>query len=129
MKNRRTAIAVVAALCALAAAPARADSVSVVTEGGYGPIVFPLDPAAKAAAAITSGVATVTFSRKVNIDPVQITRGFDAYVSTARLDPKGLTLRLAWAQEAKLHTSASANRFALDLVPINFSGMPADLPP
>jgi hypothetical protein len=118
-----------AALCAFAAAPARADSVSTATDGGFGRIVFTFDPAAHATAQLTSGVVTVTVDRKIAIDPAQIARNFGDYVSSARLDPNGKTLRIALAQEARLHTSVSANRFGVDLVPANFQGMPAGLPP
>ena len=118
-----------AALCAFAAMPARADSVSTETEGGFGRIVFTFDPAAHATAQLTSGVVTVTASRRMAIDPAQIARNFGAYVSNARLDPNGITLRIALAQDVRLHTSVSANRFGVDLVPATFPGLPANLPP
>jgi len=123
------AVAMLAALCALAVAPAQADSVSTSTDGGFGRIVFTFDPAAHATAQMTSGVVTVTVDRKIAIDPAQIARNFSDYVAGARLDPNGRTLRIALSQDAKLHTSISANRFGVDLVPANFQGMPADLPP
>jgi hypothetical protein len=118
-----------AALCAFAAAPAFADSVTTSSDGGFGRIVFTFDPAAHVTAQMTSGVVTVTADRKIGIDPAQIARDFGAYVSTARLDPNGTVLRLALAQDAKLHTSISGNRFGVDLVPPSFPGMPANLPP
>jgi hypothetical protein len=117
------------ALCAFAAAPAFADSVTTSSDGGFGRIVFTFDPAAHVTAQMTSGVVTVTADRKIGIDPAQIARDFGAYVSTARLDPNGTVLRLALAQDAKLHTSISGNRFGVDLVPPSFPGMPANLPP
>ena len=123
------AIAMLAALCALAGTPAFADSVATSSDGGYGRIVFTFDPAAHVSAQMTSGVVTVTTDRKMALDPAAITRGFDAYVSTARLDPTGTTLRIALSQDAKLHTSASANRFAVDLVPPSFTGAVPNLPP
>ena len=129
MRVFRKAVAMVAALMALAAVPARADSVATSTDKGFGRLVFTFDSPTTASAAITSGVVTVTFSRKVTVDPAQVTRAFDAYASTARLDSNGLTLRIALTQDAKLHTSKSANRFALDLVPNGFQGTPPDLPP
>ncbi|HSM97357.1 MAG TPA: hypothetical protein VLT91_15040 [Rhizomicrobium sp.] len=123
------AVAMLAALCAFAGTPAFADSVSTEADGGYGRIVFTFDPAAHVSAQMTSGVVTVTTDRKMAIDPAAIARGFDAYVSTARLDASGTTLRIALSQDAKLHTSASANRFAVDLVPPSFTGAVPNLPP
>ncbi len=79
-----------AALFALAAFPARADSVATAMDGGFGRIVFTLDPAAKPVVAMTSGVVTVSFPRQIAIDPAQIMKGFGAYVSAARIDPNGL---------------------------------------
>jgi len=123
------AVAILAALCAFAGAPAFADSVSTSSDGGYGRIVFTFDPAAHVSAQMTSGVVTVTADRKIAIDPTAISRGFDEYVSTVRLDSGGTTLRIALSQDAKLHTSISANRFAVDLVPPGFAGTPPNLPP
>ncbi|HEY2032327.1 MAG TPA: tetratricopeptide repeat protein [Rhizomicrobium sp.] len=129
MTNFGKAVAMLAALCAFAGTPAFADSVATSSDGGFGRIVFTFDPAAHVSAQMTSGVVTVTADRKIAIDPAAISSGFDAYVSTVRLDPSATTLRIALAQDAKLHTSISANRFAVDLVPPSFAGMPANLPP
>src|SRR5690242_1544346 len=122
-------VAIVAALFALAAPAAYADSVSTSSDNGFGRIVFTFDPAAHVTAQQTSGVVTVTADRKMAIDPAQIVRNFTTYVASARLDPNGMTLRMALAQDVRLHTSTSANRFGVDLVPAGFQGVPPDLPP
>ncbi|MGH6871713.1 MAG: hypothetical protein ACREHE_09415 [Rhizomicrobium sp.] len=127
MKVRIGCLALAAALAA--AVPACADSVNATAQAGYGRIVFTLDPAAHASAQLTDGVAVVKFDRKVSIDPDAATQGLSAFASGARLDADGMTLRIALAQSEKLHTSASANRFALDLVPAAFAGTPPNLPP
>ena len=122
-------VAIVAALLALAAPSARADSVSTTSEDGFGRIVFTFDPAAHVTAQQTSGVVTVSADRRMDIDPSQIARNFTAYVANARLDPNGKTLRMALVQDVRLHTSISANRFGVDLVPASYQGTPPDLPP
>jgi hypothetical protein len=118
-----------ALLWALAAMPAHADSVTTDSSSGFGRILLTLTPAAHAKAAMAAGVVTISFDRKVTIDPAQVARNFSAYVSSARLDPDGKTLRLALAQDAHLHSSASMDRVAVDLVPATFNGTPPDLPP
>ncbi|HEY8947744.1 MAG TPA: hypothetical protein VIM56_02545 [Rhizomicrobium sp.] len=129
MNGLTKVVTMAAALYALAASPAFADSVTTSTDGGYGRIVFTFDPAAHATAQMTSGVVTVKADRKIALDPAAIARNFSDYVSSARLDPNGMTLRIALSQDAKLHTSVSANRFAVDLAPPSYPGTPPDLPP
>jgi hypothetical protein len=128
-RNIRRSAAALALLWTCAAVPAHADSVTTDSGSGFGRILLTLMPAAHAKAAMSAGVATISFDRKVAIDPAQITRGLGPYVSAARLDPDGMTLRLALAQDAHLHTSASMGRIAVDLVPSSFNGTPPDLPP
>ncbi len=125
----RGPVAALALLWAFVALPAYADSVVTDTGSGYGRILLTLAPAAHAKAAVAAGVVTVSFDRKVAIDPAQVAKNFGAYVSSARLDPDGKTLRLALAQDAHLHTSASMDRIAVDLIPATFNGTPPDLPP
>ncbi|MGN6149960.1 MAG: hypothetical protein ACTHPD_15600, partial [Rhizomicrobium sp.] len=129
MNGLTKVVTMAAALCAFAAAPAFADSVITSTSSGFGRIVFTFDPAANATAQMTSGVVTVKADRKIALDPSAIARNFGDYVASARLDPNGMTLRIALSQDAKLHTSVSANRFAVDLAPPSFAGTPPDLPP
>ncbi|HEX3895345.1 MAG TPA: hypothetical protein VHW73_03965, partial [Rudaea sp.] len=115
--------------CAFMSAPSRADSVSTNSDSGFGRVILSFDSAIHATAQMSSGVVTVSFNRKVTIDPGQIVHGLGAYIASARLDPDGKTLRLALAQDAKLHTSNSGNRFAVDLAPPGYAGTPPDLPP
>jgi len=129
MNGLTKALTMAAALYAFAASSAFADSVSTATDGGYGRIVFTFDPAAHVSAQMTSGVVTVKADRKMAIDPAAVARNFGDYVASARLDPNGLILRIALSQDAKLHTSISGNRFAVDLAPPSFPGTPPDLPP
>jgi hypothetical protein len=124
------AFATIAAILALVASgAANADSLSMSSDNGFGRMVFALDPPAHMKAAMTDGVLTLTFDRKVTIDPAAIAQSLSGYVSSARADADGLTFRLALSQSVKLHTSVSANRIAVDLAPETFAGAPPDLPP
>ncbi len=126
----RSAKALMAAL-ALAVIPsaARADGVVTENDGGFGRIVFSLDPIAHVKPALAGGVLTLTFDRKVAFNANVIAQGLPSYIASVRADPDGKTFRFALAQNARLHESASADRVAIDLVPNNFPGVPADLPP
>jgi hypothetical protein len=128
-RKAKGSVAALALFWAFAGAPAHADSVVTNSDSGFGRILLTLTPATHAKAAIAAGVVTISFDRKVNIDPAQVARNFSTYVSSARLDPDGKTLRLALAQDAHLHSSASMDRVAVDLIPASFNGTPPDLPP
>jgi hypothetical protein len=110
------------------AAPALADSVSTSTDKGFARIVFELEPMAHGSVALSGGVLIIAFDRKVEVESTAATQGLGAYVSSARLDPDGKTLRLALAQSVRPHTSVSGDRLAVDLVPATFAGLPPDLP-
>ena len=88
-----------------------------------------LDPVAHAKPVMADGVLTIAFDRKIAIDPNALAQGLSAYVSSVRSDPDGSTFRLALAQGARLHTSISGDRIAIDLTPQTFAGAPPDLPP
>lgn len=129
MRKVGGSLAALALVWAFAAAPAYADSVATSSDSGFGRLLFTLAPITHAKAQAASGVVTISFDRKVSIDPAQVTHDLGSYISSARLDPDGKTLRLALAQNVRLHTSASSDRIAVDLIPDNFNGMPPDLPP
>ena len=126
----RSAKALMAAL-ALVVLPsaARADAVATESDGGFGRIIFTLDPVAHVKPALAGGVLTLTFDRKAAFNANAIVQSLPAYIASARADPDGKTFRFALSQNARLHESASADRVAIDLVPNNYPGVPADLPP
>ena len=125
--RRLTALAAVAFLTA--AGTAQADRVSTSSGNGFARIVFVLDPATHAKPVMSDGVLTLTFDRKIAVDPNALMQGLSAYISSVRADADGETFRLALAQSARLHTSASGNQIAIDLAPQTFAGTPPDLPP
>ena len=119
----------VALAFAMATGTAQADNVSTSSGNGFARIIFVLDPVAHAKPVMSDGVLTLTFDRKIAIDPNALAQGLSAYISSVRVDPDGETFRLALAQSARLHTSASGNKIAVDLSPQTFAGTPPDLPP
>jgi hypothetical protein len=124
----RIGIAAAMAL-ALATGAACADTVTTENTGGYARMIFTLDPTAHAKPQLAGGVLTITFDRQVDINANAIAQGLVGYIASVRADADGETYRFALAQNVRLHTSTSADRIAIDLVPANFAGVPADLPP
>jgi hypothetical protein len=127
---RRAALALTLSLAAQAA---QADSVTASTEGGYARLLFTLAPAAHATASESGGALTVRFDRKVAIDPAVLAQSLPAYIDSARADAgtdgDGQSFHFALAQRARVHTSASGEKIAIDLAPASFAGTPPDLPP
>lgn len=111
------------------ASTASADTVATEGSGGFGRIIFSLDPIAHVKSQLSGGVVTLTFDRKVAINVNTIAQSLPGYVASIRADPNGQVFRIALAQNARIHESASADRLAIDLVPNSFAGVPADLPP
>jgi hypothetical protein len=107
----------------------RADTVATESDGGFGRMVFTLDPVAHVKPALAGGVLTLTFDRKAAFNPNAIVQGLPGYIAGVRADTDGKTFRFALTQNARLHESTSADRVAIDLVPNNYPGVPADLPP
>jgi len=103
-----------------------ADAVSASTAGGYGRLLFALDPAAHANALVTGEVLTISFDRKIALTPAAI--ALPGYIASGRADPDGKTLRFALSQPVRVHTSASSGKIAIDLAPASFAGTPPDLP-
>jgi tetratricopeptide (TPR) repeat protein len=119
----------VLAACVFFVCPALADSVKTSASDGYARLLFSFDSATHPKASIESGVLTISFDRPVSIAPASVAQGLNDYISSARADADGKTLRFALAEDVRLHVSGSANRFAVDLVPQSFAGNPPDLPP
>jgi hypothetical protein len=109
--------------------PAHADSVTTSTANGFARLLFTLSPPAHATANADGGVLTISFDRKVALDPAKIAENTTSYVSSIRADADGKTFHLALAQPARVHSSASGDRIAVDLVPQGFDGTPRDLAP
>jgi hypothetical protein len=130
MTARRMAKVATAAL-ALVAFPGAAHADSVITEndGGFGRMIFSLDPVAHVKPTMAGGVLTLTFDRKIAVNANAIAQGLPAYVASVRADPNGEIFRFALAQTARIHQSVSAEKIAIDIVPASFAGVPADLPP
>jgi len=125
---RPKAYLLAAALCCVSV-PASADALNVSNNGGYARLLFNLTPAAHATASATGGVLTIAFDRKIAADPAALAQNLPAYIGSARVDADGKTYHFALAQQIRVHSSASGEKIAIDLLPSSFAGTPPDLPP
>jgi hypothetical protein len=115
---------------AAALAPARAaDTVNASNQDGYSRLNFTFAPIGHVRATMTDSVLTLSFDRKVTIDPQQLAGLMGGAITGVRADSDGKTFRFALAQPLKLHQSAMGDRAVIDLAPQTFTGTMPDLPP
>ncbi len=122
-------LALLAALPARAAVTVTPDTVSITNQSGYSRLSFKFAPLAHVTAAVNDSVLTISFDRKVTLDPQAVAALLGPAVSNARADADGKTFRFALSQPLKLHQSAIGARAVVDLAPQNFAGNMPDLPP
>ena len=124
---RRFPVVLIAALACLG--PMRADTLAASAGAGYGRLLFTLTPADHVTARVVGQVLTIGFNRKVAITPDAVAQALPGYIASGRADTDGKTFRFALSQPARLHTSVSSDKFAVDLAPPSYAGTPPDLPP
>ncbi|MBL6939815.1 MAG: hypothetical protein ISS15_11455 [Alphaproteobacteria bacterium] len=125
----RPLLVALAFVLAGASAASAADTLSVITSGGFARLLFTLTPKSGVHASVDGGVLTLVFDRKTSITATTIAQNAAGYAGGPRVDAEGRTYRFALAQPVRIHASTSANQVAIDLVPTGFAGTPPDLPP
>lgn len=118
-----------AVVCLLSGGARAAEQVAFSSDqsAGYARIVLDWGSESPCSAFISNGVLIAKFTRPFTIDTDAMTRELSEYITLARLDPDGLTLRLALRKAYKLHVSADGPRVAFDLLPDSFKGEPVDV--
>ncbi|MDE2373489.1 MAG: tetratricopeptide repeat protein [Hyphomicrobiales bacterium] len=125
-------------LCALvagASAPALAQndvlraSIKIDTSAGYGRFIFTFsDDDVDASVHTTGNVLIVSFGKPVMIPVDRIPAQAPDYVSAARRDPDGKSIRLALARKVKVNTIIAGEKYFVDLLPDGWLGDPPSLP-
>jgi hypothetical protein len=124
-------------LCALAAgvvAPALAQndavraSIKIETSGGYGRFVFTFSDDVDASVHTTGDVLIVNFGKPVIMPVDRIPAQAPDYVSAARRDPDGKSIRLALARKVKVNSIIAGEKYFVDLLPEGWAGDPPGLP-
>ncbi len=103
--------------------------VKVTTDDGYARLAFRFEKEVPATIQVTYPIMVVTFKKPVAIAVDRLNAGAPTYISAARVDPDGMSIRLALAQKVKLNSIPAAERIYIDLLPETWSGLMPGLPP
>jgi hypothetical protein len=112
---------------ALAEEPVKGD-VNVSTDGGYARLAFRFEKEMPATVRVTFPVMVVTFKKPVAIKVDRLNTGAPDYISVARLDPDGTSIRIALTRKVKLNSMPVAERLYVDLLPETWAGAMPSLP-
>jgi tetratricopeptide (TPR) repeat protein len=130
-RRLRTATSIAALVLALAcASPAiSADTTVTASEmNGYGRFVFTANKGVKAQVRATSSVIVITFDEPINIDVGKLVAQAPTYISVARRDPDGRTIRFATTRQFRTNLMEAGEKIFVDLLPENWQGLPPSLP-
>lgn len=121
------------ALALSVAPPAHADdpvkgTVSVFTDGGYTRLLFRLEEEVPARINVAGTIMVISFKKPVQIGVERLNDSARDYISVARRDPDGTAIRIALARKVKVNTIKAGERFYVDLLPDNWTGMLPGLP-
>ena len=124
-----TSIIALAATLAFAQPADAADAtVSASEMNGYGRVVFSMDKGVKAQVRSTNGVIVLSFDEPLNVDIDKLVAQAPSYLSVARRDPDGRTLRFATRRTLRTNLLEAGEKLFLDLLPDNWQGLPPSLP-
>ena len=128
LKTACSVLALVAALAFCNPAVA-ADATIVASEmNGFGRFVLTTNKAVKAQVRSSSGVIVVSFDEAVNLDLEKLASQAPSYISVARRDPDGKTIRFATTRPLRANLMEAGEKLFIDLMPDNWQGMPPSLP-
>jgi len=112
-----------------AAAQAVPERLDLSEQDGYGRMVFAFAGAApKHKAEANAGVLVLAFDKAVKVDLDAFARQLPRYITTARQDEDGKTLRFALRADFRIDTKQAENALYVDLMPAQWTGAPPPLP-
>jgi tetratricopeptide (TPR) repeat protein len=114
-------------LALLSTVPARADSVTTAPEDGFVRLDFTFTTPAQLKAAADNGVLTLSFDRKITLDPQAIVGLSNGAIASGHADASGKVLRFALNQPVRMHQSQLDAHAVVDLAPQDFKGAMPDL--
>ena len=130
--GRIIAFAVALFAAPLLVTPANADPVrgdaKISTDGGYARLVIKLDEEVEATIAESNSVLVITFKKPVAVAVGKISASAPDYISAARQDPDGSSIRIALARKVKVDTIPASEWLFVDLLPENWVGLAPGLP-
>src|SRR5665213_3521535 len=116
-----------AGLALLSTVPARADSVTTAPEDGFVRLDFTFTTPAQLKVAADNGVLTLSFDRKITLDPQTIVGLSNGAIASGHADASGKILRFALNQPIRMHQSQLDAHAVVDLAPQDFKGAMPDL--
>jgi tetratricopeptide (TPR) repeat protein len=129
-----SAIAMAAALhlAAPLVLPAQAqqarNSILASEMNGFGRLIVTLGKPARAQARSSNGILVVSFDEQISIDLEKLPTQAPGYVSIARRDPDGRTLRFALTRPFRVNLMEAGEKVFIDLLPESWQGLPPPLP-
>jgi hypothetical protein len=123
-----TLLVALSLMLALPAAAALRSDVSVSTSGGYARLVFGFADDPEPEAHLANGILIISFKKPVDVAVDRIALGAPEYIGAARLDPDGTAVRLALNRKVTVNTMAVGERFYVDLLPEDWTGLPPGVP-
>ena len=102
--------------------------VRVSTEGGYARLVFRFEKEMPASIHLNYPVMVVTFKQPVAVSVDRLSGAASDYIGAARIDPDGMSVRIALVHKVKIDSIPAAEQLFIDLLPETWSGLPPSLP-
>ncbi len=128
LRTASSILALVAALSFVTPAPAADGSIAPAEMNGFGRLVFSLSKNVKAQVRASSGVIVLTFDEPVTLELEKLAAQMPSYVSVARRDPDGRTVRFATTRPLRANLMEAGEKLFLDLLPESWQGLPPALP-
>jgi tetratricopeptide (TPR) repeat protein len=105
--------------------------VKVTTDGGYVRLGFRFEQEVPATVELTYPIMVIVFKKPVAISVDRLSVSAGGAISAARLDPDGMSIRIALSRKAKFNSTPAAERLYIDLLPESWSeampGLPRDV--
>ena len=103
-------------------------TLTVTTKDGYARLVFSAGEYIDGSARQAGNVLIISFKQPLDVSVNRVAEQAPDYIGAARRDPDGKSVRMALAQNVTIHAMSAGEKFFVDLLPTNWSGMPPGLP-
>ncbi len=90
--------------------------IKVSTDGGFVRLAIRFEKEVPATIEVTYPIMVIAFKKPVTIAVDRLNVASAGYISAARLDPDGMSIRIALARKVKLNTIPAAERLYIDLL-------------
>ena len=100
---------------------------SATAERGFARMVFQFERLPKYTHKISESIFVLNFTEEIDVVLKRVI-AIPEYVGVARLDPGGRAVRFALTRNFKINFMEAGNSLFVDLLPVNWSGLPPSLP-